>query len=203
MIDILNRVDTELFLFINGIHSPFWDKVMWFISGKIQWLPLYIILAGWVIYRFRWKAVLVFVLTALLITASDQLSVRLFKEVFQRLRPCRNEEIMNLVHMVNDYCGGMYGFVSNHAANTFALASFTALIFRKRTYTVFIYFWALVVSYSRIYLGVHYPGDVIGGALLGVVLALLAYWLYIYVGSREAVKRLLGENTKSQITNHK
>ena len=191
MIEYLNRLDTDLFLFLNGFHSPFWDKLMWFVSGKIEWLPLYIILAGWLIYKYKWKAVLVFIFTALLITASDQLSVKMFKEVFQRLRPCRNEEIMDLVYIVNDYCGGRYGFVSNHAANTFALAAFTSLILKNRAYSWFIYSWAAVVSYSRIYLGVHYPGDVLGGAVLGVVVGVLVYWLYKYVSSLEVVNESL------------
>ena len=208
MIEFLDHIDRHLFLLLNGLHSPFWDKVMWFASGKVQWLPLYLILAGWLIYRFRWRAVLVFIFTALLITASDQVSVKLFKEVFQRLRPCRDEEIMKVVHLVRGYCGGMYGFVSNHAANTFALASFTALLFRRRAYTVFIYAWALFVSYSRIYMGVHYPGDVIAGAVLGDMLGLMVFWLYRYMGSLEAVKRILKESTKkistkTQITNNK
>ena len=191
MIEYLNRLDTDLFLFLNGFHSPFWDRVMWFVSGKLEWLPLYIILAGWLIYKFRWKAVLVFIFTALLITASDQLSVKMFKEVFQRLRPCRNEEIMDLVYIVNGYCAGKYSFVSSHAANSFALAAFTSLILKNRAYSWFIYSWAAVVSYSRIYLGVHYPGDVLAGAMLGIVVGLLVYWLYKYVSSLEVLSHPL------------
>ncbi len=203
MIEYLDRLDTGLFLFLNGFHSPFCDRVMWLISGKIEWLPLYLALAGWLVYKFRWRAVLVFIFAALLITASDQVSVRLFKEVFHRLRPCHNEEISSLVHLVKGHCGGMYGFVSNHAANTFALATFTALIFRRRAYSWCIFVWAVVVSYSRIYLGVHYPGDVLGGAVVGIAVGLLVYRLYEYVGSLKWVRRILSEkgSTKKQITN--
>ena len=196
MIEYLNRLDTDLFLFLNGFHSPFWDRVMWFVSGKLEWLPLYIILAGWLIYKFRWKAVLVFIFTALLITASDQLSVKMFKEVFQRLRPCRNEEIIDLVYIVNGYCAGKYSFVSSHAANSFALAAFTSLILKNRAYSWFIYSWAAVVSYSRIYLGVHYPGDVLGGAVLGIGVGVMLWLLYRYVSSLEVVRRILMESTK-------
>jgi undecaprenyl-diphosphatase len=189
MIEYLNRIDTDLFLFLNSLYSPFWDKVMLFMSGKAEWIPLYLVLAGWVIYKFRWKAVLVFAIAALLIIASDQVS-NLFKDLFQRLRPCHNPKIQDLIHMVDDYCGKRYGFVSNHAANTFALAGFTSLLFRNKFYSIFIFFWAALVSYSRIYLGVHYPGDILGGMLLGTGLAVMFCWLYSVISSMPVFEKL-------------
>jgi undecaprenyl-diphosphatase len=189
MIECLNRLDTDLFLFLNSLYSPFWDKVMLFMSGKAEWIPLYLVLAGWVIYKFRWKAVLVFAIAALLIIASDQVS-NLFKDLFQRLRPCHNPKIQDLIHMVDDYCGKRYGFVSNHAANTFALAGFTSLLFRNKFYSIFIFFWAALVSYSRIYLGVHYPGDILGGMLLGTGLAVMFCWLYSVISSMPVFEKL-------------
>jgi undecaprenyl-diphosphatase len=189
MIEYLNRIDTDLFLFINSLHSPFWDKVMLFMSGKAEWIPLYLVLAAWVIYRFRWKSLLVFATVALLIIASDQVS-NICKDLFHRLRPCHNPGINNLIHMADDYCGKQYGFVSNHAANTFALASFTSLLFRKKYYSFFIYFWAALVSYSRVYLGVHYPGDILGGVLLGTGLGILFCWLYSIISSSQVFKSL-------------
>ena len=191
MIEYLNQIDTDLFLFLNSLHSPFWDKVMLFVSGKIEWIPLYLALAGWVIYKFRWKSVVIFAVVALLIISSDKTSV-LFKEVFHRLRPCHspNPKIQNLIHMVNDYCGKRYGFVSNHAANTFALACFTGFLFRNKPYSCFIFLWATIVSYSRVYLGVHYPGDILGGMLLGIGLGILFYWLYYNISSSSIFARL-------------
>jgi undecaprenyl-diphosphatase len=178
MIEFLTRLDTSIFLFLNSLYSPFWDKVMWFVSGRMEWFPLYLLLAGWVIYKFRWRSVTITIFVALLIITSDQTSVHLFKDVFQRLRPCKNTDIQHLVHLVNNYCSGRYGFISSHAANTFALATFLSLTLKNKIFSCFIFFWATVVSYSRIYLGVHYPGDVLGGMLLGVGLGLLFFWLY-------------------------
>jgi undecaprenyl-diphosphatase len=175
MLETLNHWDTQLFLFLNGLHAPFLDPVMWFVSGKIQWLPLYLGILGLLIYRFRWRTGWILLGVAVLITMSDQASVHLFKENFQRLRPCHQEDIVGLVHLVNDYCGGQYGFVSSHASNSFGIAVFTGLFLARRYYWIIILAWAALVAYSRIYLGVHFPGDIIGGALLG---SLLAYGLY-------------------------
>jgi undecaprenyl-diphosphatase len=184
MLEKLVAIDRNLFLWLNSHNAPFFDKVMWFISGTLEWLPLYLALIGYIIYRYRWRSVVVILSILIAVALADQLAVKAFKEVFQRLRPSQNPEIQNLVHIVNDYRGGMYGFVSNHAANTFALAVFSSLLFRNKCFTLFILMWASIVSYSRIYLGVHYPGDVIFGALLGATIAMLVYCIYLKADKR-------------------
>jgi undecaprenyl-diphosphatase len=185
MLETLKCWDTQLFLFLNGGHSPFMDRVMWFVSGKLQWLPLYLGILALLVYRFRWKALWILLGVAALITMSDQASVHLFKDVFERLRPCHRVDLAGLVHLVNDYCGGAYGFVSSHASNTFAVAVFTGLFLRNRYYWTGMLFWASLVGYSRIYLGVHFPGDILGGAVLG---SLLAWGLYRIMTSLKALK---------------
>jgi undecaprenyl-diphosphatase len=189
MLDKIVAFDTRLFLWLNGHHSVFWDNVMWFISGKIEWLPLYLVLAAYIIYRFRLQSIPVIIAIALAIVLADQLAVDLFKDVFQRLRPTYNPEIQNLVHTVNNYKGGSFGFISNHAANTFAFATFLCLLFKNRYFTLFILIWATIVSYSRIYLGVHYPADVLGGMLFGALLGWLVFKIYSWVEMKLRVRR--------------
>ncbi len=178
MINYLHKLDVRIFLYLNSHNSQFFDRVMFFISGRIEWLPLYLFLIFWIFYRFGKKGWLLFGLTLLVFALSDLGSVHLFKNVFERLRPSHNPELEGLIHLVNGYHGGSYGFISSHAANTFGLAVFMSLIFRERWLVISILTWATVVSYSRIYLGVHYPFDVLGGAIWGALMAFAVYQLY-------------------------
>jgi len=181
MLEKLIQLDTELFLFLNGIRSEFLDVIMYYVSKTSTWLPLYVGIVFFMVKREKKQVVWALLAIAVLVTAADQISVKAFKDVFQRLRPCHNAELEGLVHLVKGHCGGQFGFVSSHAANTFATALFTLLYFKNRMFSVGIIVWALVVSYSRIYLGVHYPGDVLGGAVLGSIIGLAVYKSYMFL----------------------
>lgn len=179
MIDFLVQKDIALFLFINGSHSPLFDTLMWGLSHKLIWIPLYIYAAYLIIRNDRRKGIAFVLMVGLLIALSDLSSVHLFKNVFERLRPCHNPEIKHLVHIVNNKCGGKFSFVSSHAANSFAIATYVFLILRRSRFSfgIGMLIWATLVSYSRIYLGVHFPADVFCGALLGVLCGFITFYV--------------------------
>ncbi len=170
MIEGLINLDKELLLFFNHLNNSFLDFLFFWISDKWIWIPFYAFLA-WYVYQSEKKLFLiVLVFIAVAITLSDQIASSLIKEHVMRLRPCHDPSISFSVHLVNNYCGGMYGFVSSHAANVFALATFLAGLFKRRYLFLqrTLWIWAVVVSFSRIYLGAHYPGDILGGAIVGI-----------------------------------
>lgn len=169
----INNLDHELFLFLNGLHVDWLDPVMTFISSELGWIPFYVILLYLVFKKLGWKGLLFVIIgVVILITCSDQLSSHVFKPVFHRFRPCHDPLIQDLVYLPNGHCGGQYGFISSHACNTFALASFITLIMKKfyKKIGILMFIWATLVAYSRIYMGVHFPGDVLCGAAVGLIL---------------------------------
>jgi undecaprenyl-diphosphatase len=172
MLEFLNTIDTNLFLFFNGLHNSFFDPIMSFITKKESWYPLYLILIGFIVYRYKKRSWIILPFLILVVVLADQISVKLFKEVFHRLRPSRVDDLKALIHLVGRK-GGKYGFVSSHAANSIAAATYLSYLFRNKIFTYSIFVWAVLVSYSRIYVGVHYPGDIFCGGLLGFAIAKL------------------------------
>ncbi len=180
MLDSLVQFDTSLLLAINDANNTFFDNFMYSFSDKIVWIPMYLSIL-YVMWRcFVWKHLLICIIAvALLILITDQVA-HLLKDVFGRLRPSNLENpISEFVNIMNNKRGGRHGFPSNHAANTWALAFYILLLFRKYWLSAILMTWALITCYSRSYLGVHYPGDTLMGALVGITCASMVYSLQV------------------------
>jgi undecaprenyl-diphosphatase len=167
-----NEADTQIFLWMNNNSPAALDGFFLFVTRVEVWIPLYLLLF-WILYRRYPSKSYLWVLggLALMVLLADQGSVKLFKETFQRLRPCNNPELDGLFRALKEGCGGKYGFVSSHASNTFALAFFVGILTDKKIWGMML-IWAIVVSYSRIHIGVHYPADIFFGGLFGAIIGL-------------------------------
>ncbi len=178
MIEFLNNLDTSVFLAINGHHSPFFDSFMTMFTGRFIWIPMYAMVL-WILFRScRWQTATIY-LVALVgaICLTDQTCASVIRPAVERLRPSNLENTLSdFTYIVNGYRGGSYGFPSCHAANSFALALFVSLFVKRRGFTLFIFGWAAANSYSRLYLGVHYPGDLLVGALVGCAYGAACYY---------------------------
>jgi undecaprenyl-diphosphatase len=180
---MLERLDQQLFLIINSMHSPFFDGVMYAISGRVIWIPLYLCILIYLGVKFKRKFLVILIFIILAATMADQSSV-IIKNITQRLRPCHEPALTGLVHIVKGECGGIYSFVSSHASNSFDVALLSLLFIQRRWYSIGIVIWALAIGYSRIYLGVHYPGDVLCGSILGAFIGWSAFRLYLFTDSK-------------------
>lgn len=182
MLHHLEKLDIRATLFLNGLHSPLFDGLMMWCTYALNWLPFYVLLLALLIKHYRRQTIIIILFTAVLITITDQVSLHLFKNMFMRLRPCSNPHIMNMVHIVNDYRSGAYSFTSSHATNFFGIAIFFIGLLGKKVkyFTPLILLFVSFIAYTRIYLGVHFVGDVIAGALVGSIIGYLMQLLYKY-----------------------
>ena len=192
MIDWLQNIDTALMLWLNGFHNSFMDTFMWLVSNKLMWVPMYVMIPYVLYKRFGIKAALFLVVAMFFINlfATDSFCSQVLRHNILRPRPSNADSpIFGMVHIVNGYRGGHYGFPSCHAANSFSLATLITLVFQNRRTAVLMFLWAILHSYSRVYLGVHYPGDIIAGAIIGCMVAGLVYYIFRSVLKVERMRK--------------
>ncbi|MCC8089742.1 MAG: phosphatase PAP2 family protein [Rikenellaceae bacterium] len=178
MLDRLLELDTKLFLALNGNMGPVADSIFWFASGNFNWVPLYIVILYFMYKKLGLKNfLLAFAMAAIAVVVADQIC-NVFKYGLKKFRPSQNPDLEGMVHILKGYKGGLYGTFSAHAATVMSISAFTVRIFRNNIYTILIYLWALLVMYSRIYLGVHFPLDLICGGFTGYLIGILGYKIY-------------------------
>lgn len=189
MLETLQQLDQQLLLFLNSFHNTYWDSFMWIFTGKLTWVPMYAAILYVLLKNFSLRmTLLITIAIALTIVFSDQICATFIRPAVERMRPSNlNNPISEFIHIVNDKRGGRFGFPSCHSSNSFGLAFFLILFFRNKLLTLFILFWAIVTCYTRIYLGVHYPGDLFAGMFVGLGGALLTYFGLLYVSQKSAL----------------
>ena len=183
MLEYLNSTDTQLFLFLNGMHNIFFDPIMYWFSDKLIWVPMYLLIAFFIVKHYKIEGVVMLLFVGVVIALCDQTASTLIKNAVLRFRPSHEPTLAGLVHLSKAGAGGMYGFVSSHAANAFGLATFLYFVLDKyfNILKYWLFIWAVLVSYSRIYNGVHYPGDVLVAAFIGAFIGWAISKLFFYV----------------------
>ncbi|WP_159472958.1 phosphatase PAP2 family protein [Dyadobacter sp. 3J3] len=171
--------DQQLFLWFNGEHLPWIDSLMYWVTYKFTWIPMYLVLLFFTIKTEKKKAIAIIVTVLVAVILSDKVVSGVMKPYFERFRPCHEPLLAGLVHNVGD-CGGLYGFASAHAATSFSLAIvWFQLTKKKMRHVGWLFAWAALYSYSRVYVGVHYPGDIFVGALVGLIVGWICIQLYL------------------------
>jgi len=193
----IQQIDQSLLLFLNSFHNSFWDKAITIFTSKEIWVPFYLLIVYVIIKTYKKNSIYILVLIGLSIALSDQFS-GLIKDSVQRLRPTHDPVLGDLVHNIYNR-GGTFGFFSSHASNSFTIAVIAARLFKNHLFSILIFSWAILVSYTRIYLGLHYPGDVLTGWIWGIVTGLAFYQLMVIV-QRKYFKSVRPELEKTSIS---
>ena len=179
MLEKIIQLDTELLIYLNGMGTETWDGFWMLVTNKFSSIPIYLLVLFF-LYKFYGlkKTLFTLLFVAVIITISDQ-TANLFKYGFERLRPCHNEKLKDVIRVVKTSCGGKYSFFSAHASTSMAIATFCLLLLRKHVKYIsyFLILWALFVGYSRIYIGVHFPADVLFGFTFGAIISILLFQL--------------------------
>ena len=182
--DTILEIDKDLLIWVNSFHADWLDPIMLLITKTEFWTPLYLFFIYLMFKKLethQWFALLGAILTILF---ADQITSTIMKPFFQRLRPSQDPAIQNLLHLViradgEIYRGGLYGFASSHAANSFGIATYMWLLLKdKSKWFIMCFPWAAMLTYTRLYLGVHFPGDILVGGLVGVLSAMFSFWIY-------------------------
>jgi undecaprenyl-diphosphatase len=193
MMEQLLTWDRELLLWLNSFHTPWLDPIMFWVTKTFFWVPLYAFLIYLVFKQYKKEGWLVLIGAAVVVLLCDQITSTFMKPFFERLRPSHEPSLQGLVHLVDGYRGGRYGFSSGHAANTFGTALFVLLILRQRVRWIgLVFLWAVLMTYTRLYLGVHYPGDILVGALIGLACGWVGFRLAQGLIQRKRAKQKLG-----------
>ncbi len=185
MIEKILLYERDAFFALNGSDSAFLDRFMWLYTGKEVWLPLAVLIIGVLVYKKNWRESLLIILAiALVVLLCDQFASHVCKPLFTRFRPTHHPDFMEQVKTVFNYRGGLYGFISSHAANAFGFATLMALIMKNRWFGWTLFLWATLTAYTRIYLGVHFISDVVPGMVVGTLFGYVVYRLYLFVRSK-------------------
>lgn len=180
MLEVLKNIDTKYFLYLNSKHNAFFDPIMYWASHKWFWVPFYLLLIVILFKEFKKKSFYILLTIGFLVALCDQTASNLIKNTVKRLRPSHEPVLQNLIHLSKAGPGGKYGFISSHSANAFGLATFLILLLPSKYnwLKIILAFWAILVAYSRIYNGVHYPSDVIVAMLLGIIYGSFVYFVF-------------------------